>query len=76
MAAVLMLALLVIFIAQNTQRSTIHFLGARGSAPTAVVLLVAAISGAGIAIVFAVARIVQLRRVAKDPRHADIDLRT
>jgi uncharacterized integral membrane protein len=70
-AAVLMLTLLVIFIAQNTQRSTIHFLGARGSAPTAVVVLVAAISGAGIAIVFAVARIVQLRRVAKDPLHAN-----
>jgi len=64
--AILLLILLVIFIAQNTQRSTINFLGAHGRAPTAVVLLIAALAGAGIASIVAIARIVQLRRAAKD----------
>jgi uncharacterized integral membrane protein len=64
--AILLLILLVVFIAENTQRSTINFLGAHGRAPTAVVLLIAAIAGAGIASIVAIARIVQLRKAAKD----------
>jgi uncharacterized integral membrane protein len=63
--AILLLILLVIFIAQNTQHSTINFLGIHGRAPTAVVLLIAAIVGAGIASIVAIARILQLRKAAK-----------
>jgi uncharacterized integral membrane protein len=64
-AAVFVLILLVIFIAQNTQQSTVKFLWAHGKAPTSVVLLIAAIAGASIVIIVGVARIVQLRRTAK-----------
>jgi uncharacterized integral membrane protein len=64
--AILLLVLLVVFIAENTQRSTINFLGAHGRAPTAVVLLIAAIAGAGIASTVAIARILQLRKAARD----------
>jgi uncharacterized integral membrane protein len=60
--AVLVLILFVIFVAQNTQRSKVNFLWVHGQAPTAVVLLIAAIGGALIVIVVGVARILQLRR--------------
>jgi uncharacterized integral membrane protein len=64
-AAVFVLILLVVFIAQNTQQSTVKFLWAHGKAPTSVMLLIAAIAGALIVIIVGVARIVQLRRTAK-----------
>ena len=64
-AAVLILIVLVIFIAENTQRSTVNFVGFHGRAPTAVVLLIAAITGAAIVIIVGAARILQLRKVAK-----------
>lgn len=63
-ASVLLLILLVVFIAENTQRSEVNFLGLHGHAPTAVALLIAALAGAGIVIVVAIARILQLRRKA------------
>jgi uncharacterized integral membrane protein len=63
-ASVVLLILLVVFIAENTQRSEVNFLGLHGHAPTAVALLIAALAGAGIVIVVAVARILQLRRKA------------
>jgi uncharacterized integral membrane protein len=63
-ASVLLLILLVVFIAENTQRSEVNFFGLHGHAPTAVALLIAALAGAGIVIVVAVARILQLRRKA------------
>jgi uncharacterized integral membrane protein len=64
-AAVVVLILLVIFVAENTQRSTVNFVGFHGHAPTAVVLLIAAIAGAVIVIIVGVARILQLRKAAK-----------
>ncbi len=63
-ASVVLLILLVVFIAENTQRSEVNFLGLHGHAPTAVALLIAALAGAGIVIVVAIARILQLRRKA------------
>jgi uncharacterized integral membrane protein len=60
----LVLVLLIIFIAQNTQHSSVNFLGLHGTAPTAVVLLIAAAAGALIVVTVAVARILQLRRAA------------
>jgi uncharacterized integral membrane protein len=62
--AAFVLILLIIFIAQNTHRSSVNFLWLHGSAPTAVVLLIAAVAGALIVVTVAVARILQLRRSA------------
>ena len=65
--AAFVLVLLIIFIAQNTQRSSVNFLWLHGSAPTAVVMLIAAAAGALVVIAVAVARILQLRRTARHP---------
>ncbi len=62
---VFILILLVIFVAQNTEQSSVTFLWLHGRAPTAVVLLIAAIAGAVIVIAVGVARILQLRKDAK-----------
>jgi uncharacterized integral membrane protein len=70
-AAVVVLTILVIFIAENTQRSTVNFVGFHGHAPTAVVLLIAAIGGASIVIIVGLARIIQLRKVAKHSEARD-----
>jgi uncharacterized integral membrane protein len=70
--AVFLLIALIIFIAQNTQSSSINFLGVHGRAPTAVVLLIAATTGAVVVIIAGVARILQLRRSMKGgDRHSD-----
>jgi uncharacterized integral membrane protein len=58
------LVLLVLFIAENTQRSSVNFLWLHGRAPTSVVILVAATAGALVVVVVAIARILQLRRAA------------
>ena len=60
----LVLVLLIIFIAENTQNSSVNFLGLHGTAPTSVVLLIAAAAGALIVVTVAVARILQLRHAA------------
>ena len=64
-AAAVVLVALVIFIGQNSQQSSVNFLGAHGKAPTSVVLLIAALAGAAIVIIVGIARILQLRRSAK-----------
>lgn len=58
------LILLVLFIAENTQRSSVNFLWLHGRAPTSVVILVAATAGALVVVIVAIARILQLRRAA------------
>jgi uncharacterized integral membrane protein len=58
----LLLLLLVIFIAQNTQDAEISFLGWHGHAPLAVSLLVATLVGILLAVVAGSLRILQLRR--------------
>jgi uncharacterized integral membrane protein len=62
---VVILILLVIFVAQNTEQSSVRFLWLHGRASTAVVLLIAAIAGAIVVIAVGVARILQLRKEAK-----------
>ena len=62
--SVLLLILLVVFIAENTQPSEVNFLRLHGHAPTAVALLVASLAGAGIEVVVATARILRLRSKA------------
>jgi uncharacterized integral membrane protein len=61
----LILIVLLIFIAQNTESGTFHFLGWSWSLPLGVALLAAAILGGVITFLVGAARIVQLRRAAK-----------
>jgi uncharacterized integral membrane protein len=58
----LVLLLLVVFIAQNTQKVEVSFLGWTGDTPLAVALLVAALAGLFLAVVAGALRIWQLRR--------------
>lgn len=67
----IVLILLVVFIAQNTESVPVRFLGWEGSAPLAVSLLIAVAAGLLLAGAAASARIVQLRRrVKKERKHA------
>ncbi|TPG28298.1 LapA family protein [Mycolicibacterium hodleri] len=61
----LILIVLLIFIAQNTDAGTFHFLGWDWSLPLGVALLGAAVLGGLITTLAGVVRIVQLRRAAK-----------
>ena len=58
----LVLLLLVVFIAQNTQQVDVSFLGWTGQAPLAVALLIAAVAGLALTAVAGSLRILQLRR--------------
>lgn len=61
----LILIVLLIFIAQNTDSGTFHFLGWNWSLPLGVALLGAAVLGGLVTTLAGVVRIVQLRRAAK-----------
>ena len=61
----LVLIVLLIFIAQNTDTGTFHFLGWDWSLPLGVALLAAAVLGGLVTTLAGVVRIVQLRRAAK-----------
>ncbi|KAA0085517.1 DUF1049 domain-containing protein [Mycolicibacterium sp. P9-64] len=61
----LILIVLLIFIAQNTESATYHFLGWSWSLPNGVAILLAAVLGGLITTLAGAARIVQLRRAAK-----------
>ena len=61
-ALALLLLLLIVFIAQNTQDVEVSFLGWDGHAPLAVSLLVATLVGIVLAVVAGSLRILQLRR--------------
>ena len=61
----LVLIVLLIFIAQNTDSGTFHFLGWSWSLPLGVALLAAAVLGGLVTTLAGVVRIVQLRRAAK-----------
>lgn len=63
-----LLVLLVVFIAQNTDDVQISFLAWDGSAPLAVALLVAAVAGILITAVVGTLRIWQLRRRVRRDR--------
>lgn len=67
--ASLLLILLVVFIAQNTDDVHISFLGWDGTAPLAVALLVATASGVLITAIVGTLRIWQLRRRVRRDRH-------
>ena len=61
----LVLVLLIIFVAQNTQKVNVSFLGWDGQTPLAVALLIATTAGLFIAAVVGSLRILQLRRRVK-----------
>ncbi|WP_063774161.1 lipopolysaccharide assembly protein LapA domain-containing protein [Streptacidiphilus rugosus] len=63
--AAVVLILLLIFIAQNSQRVSVSFLGAHGHLPLGVALLLAAACGVLFVAIPGTARIVQLRRAAR-----------
>jgi len=56
------LILLIAFIAQNTARTDISFLGLSGGLPLTVALAAAALAGAVLAVAFGSTRVAQLRR--------------
>ena len=61
----LVMLLLIIFVAQNTQKVNVSFLGWDGQTPLAVALLIAAAAGLFIAAVAGSLRILKLRRRVK-----------
>ena len=63
-----LLVLLIIFIAQNTQKAEVHFLGWSGTAPQSVALLIATAAGLALAVIAASLRILQLRRRVRRTR--------
>ncbi len=65
LASIAVLIVLLVFILQNLDRATIHFLGLEGTLPLGVALLFAAIAGAIVVALVGAARIMQLRRQAK-----------
>jgi len=61
-ALVVVLILLVVFIAQNTQQVQVSFFGWDGHPPLSVALLVAAVAGAAVSVIVGTLRIWQVRR--------------
>lgn len=66
----IVLILLIIFVAQNTDPTTVRFLGWEADIPVAVALLIAAVAGLFLAGIAASLRIFQLRRRVKHDRKA------
>ena len=63
-----LLVLLIVFIAQNTQEAEVNFLGWSGTAPMSVALLIATATGLALAVTAASLRILQLRRRVRRTR--------
>ncbi len=61
-ALVVMLLLLVIFVAQNTQRVEVSFLGWNGHPPLSVAILAAVVVGLALAVIAGTLRLLELRR--------------
>ena len=64
-ASLVLLIGLIVFFGENTQRSTVAFVGFHGSAPVVVLLLIAGAAGAHIVGTVAAARLLQLRLVTR-----------
>ncbi|UIJ63875.1 lipopolysaccharide assembly protein LapA domain-containing protein [Amycolatopsis acidiphila] len=67
--AVLVLVFLLIFILQNLAGAQVFFLGASGTLPLGVAMLLAAVAGALLIALVGSARIFQLRHTARRRRH-------
>ncbi|BBW99890.1 hypothetical protein BST36_19710 [Mycolicibacterium moriokaense] len=64
-AGFLILIVLLVFIMQNTESTTIHFFVWEWNLPVGVAILLAAVCGGLLTVAVGTARIVQLRRAAK-----------
>lgn len=64
-ASGLVLVLLIVFIAQNTDPVSVHFLGWQGETPLAIAILIATAAGLFLATIVGSLRILQLRRRIK-----------
>ena len=64
-ASAIVLVLLIVFIAQNTDPVNVSFLGWEGETPLAVALLIATVAGLFLATIAGSLRILQLRRRVK-----------
>lgn len=67
----LLLLLLAIFLLQNGQRVQISYLGTNSRLPLAVAMLLSAVAGALLVATAGVARVLQLRHVARAERKAN-----
>jgi uncharacterized integral membrane protein len=63
-----LLVLLIIFIAQNTRKTTVSFLVWDGHVPVAVAILIAAVIGLSVGVLAGLLRILQLRRRVRRTR--------
>ena len=63
--AVIVLIFLLVFILQNLASATVQFLGAAGTLPLGVAMLLAAVAGALLVALVGTARVLQLRRHAR-----------
>jgi uncharacterized integral membrane protein len=61
----LLLVLLLVFIVQNGDTTTVHLFGWAGQLPVGIALLLAAVAGGLLTFLVGTARIIQLRRAAK-----------
>ncbi|OBG57642.1 MULTISPECIES: lipopolysaccharide assembly LapA domain-containing protein [unclassified Mycobacterium] len=61
----LILIVLLVFVAQNTESVTVHFLGFHWNLPVGVGYLLSAVAGATTTVLVGAARMIQLRRAAK-----------
>jgi uncharacterized integral membrane protein len=61
----LLLVLLLVFIVQNGDATTVHLFGWSGQLPVGIALLLAAVAGGLLTFLVGTARIIQLRRAAK-----------
>ncbi|SFB60445.1 Uncharacterized integral membrane protein [Amycolatopsis marina] len=66
--ATVLLIFLLVFILQNLDPATVHFLGVSGSLPLAVAMLFSAIAGALLVALVGGARILQLRKENRSSR--------
>lgn len=73
-AALVLLVLLIIFILQNEDRVTVHYLGAAGELSLGMALFIAAVAGGILVAISGAARILQLRsQRLKTQRHQRAD---
>ncbi|WP_427005515.1 LapA family protein [Pseudarthrobacter sp. H2] len=66
-AGLVVLVLLIIFILQNQDRVTVHYLGAAGELSLGMALFIAAVAGGVLVAIAGAARILQLRSQRRHP---------
>lgn len=67
-AALLLLTLLIVFMLQNSTKVEVQFFGLTGTIPLGIALLIAAVGGGVLVAIAGIARVTQLRLVARRTR--------